>query len=120
MGTGSLRLPPPVRGPGLPGLPRATPIAALIPWPTPIAALIPLPTPTEVWAEVATVVPTVGIAVEVVVAPTALPVVTPPRIPEIAGAPVIRRERTGLGLGNTRSQPQTGKPQTPGHQRGRR
>lgn len=108
-----LRLLPPRRLPGrlpglrLPGLPRATPVA-----------LIPLPAPIAAGAEVATVVPAVAIAVEVVVALTALPVVTPPGIPELAGTPVIRRERTRLSLGGTRREPEARKPH--GDQRARR
>jgi hypothetical protein len=53
---------------------------------TPVA---PLPTGSLVGPPVATVIPAIHIAVEVVVAGTAFPVVAPSRVPKIAWAPVI-------------------------------
>jgi hypothetical protein len=83
---------------------RAAPIAA---------ALVTRPV-------VVVVVVAVEIAVVVVVAGTSVEVEAPLWVPVLAGAPVIRRKWAGFGLGGTRRQPQTGQPQTPGHQCGRR
>jgi hypothetical protein len=54
----------------------------------------------------------------VVVAAIAAPVVTPARIPELTGAPVIVRERRGLGFGDG-SRPQTSETETGAHDEGR-
>jgi hypothetical protein len=63
---------------------------------------------------VGAVVPVAPVAVftvmpVVVVAAASVPVVAPPWIPPLAGAPVIIRERCGLGLGDG-SRPQTREP----------
>jgi len=41
-----------------------------------------------------------AIEIEVVVAAAPIPVATPTRVPEIAGTPVVVRERRGLSLGD--------------------
>jgi hypothetical protein len=122
----SARLDPTAMGlvlPRHPWLPRrrpalvAAPIAAAL-----ITPRLPRRRPALVAAALVTgppvvaVVVAVEIAVVVVVAGAPVEVEAPLRVPVVAGAPVIRRKWTGLGLGGTRRQPQTGQPQTAGHQ----
>jgi len=72
----------------VPRPPRLTasgsPVVAIVvtPW---------LPTGSLVGVPVATVIPVIRIAVEVVVADAPIPVEAPSRIPKVAGAPVIQR-----------------------------
>jgi hypothetical protein len=110
---------------GLPGLvprpPRLTAVVATGPpvatWPPVVATMVAplLPTGSPVGVPVATVIPAIRIAVEVVVAAAPLPVVAPSRIPKVARAPVIQRYRAGLGLRGTRRQTQAGHPQPCGY-----
>jgi hypothetical protein len=94
--------------PRQPRLPRRRPTLIATPVPTAVATLVPAP--------VSTMVSTVAIAVMVIVAGTPVEVEAPLRVPIIAWAPVIQRRKARLGLGGTRRQPQTGQPQTCGHQ----
>jgi hypothetical protein len=76
-----------------------------------LVATLPLPlVATLVRAPVAVVVVAVDIAVKVVVADAPFPVEAPAWVPKIPGAPVIRGEGTGLGLGGSRREPQTCQP----------
>lgn len=61
---------------------------------------------------VATVIARVEVAVVVIVTASPLPVVAPPRLPLIAGAPVIRRRKVRLGLRGAVGQSETGRAKT--------
>jgi hypothetical protein len=83
------------------------------------AAALPVTWATVAWVAlpvfvVGAIVPVVVVAAftvvpVVVVAAAPVPVTAPPWIPKLAGAPVIIRERRGLGLGDG-SRPQTREP----------
>jgi hypothetical protein len=57
-----------------------------------------VPSVVRTAAPVMAVVPAVHIAVVIVVAGSPLPVRTPPRVPPLTRAPVVRREWRGLSL----------------------
>ena len=101
---------------GVPALPVVAGVPAL-----PVVAGVPaLPVLVALPAFIeGAIVPVVAVAAftvvpVVVVAAAPVPVVAPPRIPPLAGAPVIIRERRRLGLGDG-TRPQTREPQTGGH-----
>jgi hypothetical protein len=96
--------------PVVPGVP-ALPVVAGVPALPVLVAL-----PAFVVGAIVPVVPVAGFTVVpvVVLAAAPIPVAAPPRIPPLAGAPVIIRERRGLGLGDGR-RPQTREPYTGGH-----